>query len=436
MQESKLKFNLLQVCFIIITSTISIISYYAISNILSAIILIILGLEILILNKFNYGYILNMPGIFGFMWFCTIGISCLQLNQSQVDWKIETWAYLILTYIMFLIGFCIQGPLNKNRIEHLNKISKKQYLFFLFTISIIIVIAFVTEVLIRREIPAFSNDMSSYHNFSVTGIHYFTVLSCFILPITIIGIYYFKQEINKKEWIFIILANLMAILVPILIVSRHLILMTLVISAIVLLMLNKKIEKIVLVCTICIAIVGWFGISSLRNQNDQYLANAMEIQDNSILSIKNMQIYMYMACNYDNFNANIGNISELYYGQKSFFPVFALTGLKFIIPNVTEDNLVRFIDTYNTYPIVMQPYQDFGGIGIIVYMLVIGILCRYIELLEKNKPMNILIDAIIKYCLIFSFFTNGFATPAIWFYVIIIIISNFVFFKDGVFEKE
>ena len=435
-QSNVVKLNLFQICIVIIASTIAIISYYTISNILSSIVLILLGIEILIIYKKNYSYILNMPGIFGFIWFFTIGLSCLQLNHCQVDWNIETWIYLILTYIMFLIGFCIKIGKNGENAKPKNRISKKQYLTFLFAISAVIVVAFLTEVLIRKQIPAFSNDMSSYHNFGVTGIHYFTVLSCLVLPITIVGIYYFRKEINKKEWMLIITVNLIAISIPILIVSRHLILMTLVISAIVFLILNNKKEKLALIATMIIAIIGWFGISSLRNQNDEYLRQALDIQENALLSIKNMQVYMYIACNYDNFNANIDNINELYYGQKSFFPIFALTGLKFVIPKVAEDNLIKFIDTYNTYPIIMQPYQDLGGFGIILYMFIIGIFCRYIEQLEKNKPTNIIIDAIIKYCLIFSFFTNGFATPAIWFYVIIMIVSKFVFFKDGILEKK
>ena len=35
-----------------------------------------------------------------------------------------------------------------------------------------------------------------------------------------------------------------------------------------------------------------------------------------------------------------------------------------------------------------------------------------------------------------SFFTNGFATPAIWFYIIAMIISNAVFFKNMELKKE
>ena len=230
--------------------------------------------------------------------------------------------------------------------------------------------------------------------------------------------------------------NIIGILIPILIVSRHLLLMTFVLGTIVAITLNKKYEKYMIILIALVGIVGWFGISSLRKQDDVYLKGAMCIQDDSILSIKNMQIYMYVSCNYDNFNANVGKIEKLSLGTKSLFPIFALTGLKFIIPNIADENLIRFVDVYNTYPIIMQPYQDFGEIGIYIYMMVIGYLCGLVENIEKNKFSNILIDSIFKYCLIFSFFTNGFATPAIWFYVIILKLIEKIFFKGKILKMD
>ena len=90
-------------------------------------------------------------------------------------------------------------------------------------------------------------------------------------------------------------------------------------------------------------------------------------------------------------------------GKKCAFPIFAFTGLKFKIPSTTEDTLIRIVKNYNTYPLITEPYQDFGGIGICIYMLIIGIICGYIDSLDNKKVSNIIIKAIIKYCLAFSF---------------------------------
>ena len=434
----KVKQELVQIGVVIFFTMIITMSYYFINNVFAAILTILLGIEILIVNKKIFGYVTNMPGLFGGVWFLTIGLSCLQLHQKQVTWEYNTWLYYILTYSIFLGGYCLFEVIKKKeKNENVSLlIDKKLALEFLTSITAICTVFFILEVIIRRQIPALSSDMSSYHNFGVTGLHYFTVLSCFILPISIVCVMLYRKEFTRLDYVKIVSYNIIGILIPILIVSRHLLLMTFVLGTIVAITLNKKYEKYMIILIALVGIVGWFGISSLRKQDDVYLKEAMCIQDDSILSIKNMQIYMYVSCNYDNFNANVGKIEKLSLGTKSLFPIFALTGLKFIIPNIADENLIRFVDVYNTYPIIMQPYQDFGEIGIYIYMMVIGYLCGLVENIKKNKFSNILIDSIFKYCLIFSFFTNGFATPAIWFYVIILILIEKIFFRGKILKMD
>lgn len=418
-----------------IVSLLTIILYYKVSNVVSAIIFGILAIYIVFSSKKKYGVFMNSEGIFGGVWFGIIGLACLQLHQFQVNWSVMTWFYLVMSYILFLLGYMLKRKNNISEKEK-KKIPKKRFLLFL-SLGVICVCAFlVVEIIIRKEIPLFSKNMSSYMNFGVTGLHYFTVCSCLIMPISIIYIHYYKNEFKVIDYIYVVVIDIISLLIPILIVSRQLLIITLVLTVAVISIVNKKLEGKILIMVVVLGSMGWMLISQYRNQDDKYLKQALQIQDDCILSTKQMQVYMYLTCNFDNFNLNVGKLDKYYYGQKCAFPIFAFTGLKFKIPSTTEDTLTRIVKNYNTYPLITEPYQDFGGIGICIYMLIIGIICGYIDSLDNKKVSNIIIKAIIKYCLAFSFFTNGFATPAIWFYIIAMIISNAVFFKNMELKKE
>lgn len=244
-------------------------------------------------------------------------------------------------------------------------------------------------------------------------------------------IYFNKYKLSKKEIAFLVIINLICLAIPFLIVSRQLILTTIVITGFTIMSLYKKHELKMIIFIVCLGLITWILISQFRNQSDAYLKKALNIQDDCVLSVSNMQIYMYVAINYDNFNLNVDELPQHYYGTKSLFPLFAFTGLKFIMSSITNaaSSANKIIQVYNTYPIILTPYLDFGGIGIVIYMLLIGYISCFVEKRKENEPVNILLKSLIKYALLFSFFTSYFANAAFWFYVIILLIGKLVFFS-------
>ncbi len=437
-EKNKNWIDKLKLIFIVaVVSCISIFFYYKVSNIISASIFEILAIYIVFSMKKKYGIFMNSEGIFGGIWFGIIGLACLQLHQFQTNWSLMTWFYLVISYILFLAGYEVKEKINTNtKNKEKKKISKQRFLVYLVLCVLCVCAVLAVEIIIRKEIPLFSKNMSSYMNFGVTGLHYFTVCSCLIIPISIIYIHYYKSELKVMDYVLIAIMGAISVAIPILIVSRQLLIITLVLSVSVISILNKKIESKILIVVAVIGTIGWGLISQYRNQDDNYLKRALQIQDDCALSTKQMQVYMYLTCNFDNFDLNVGNLDKYYYGQKCAFPIFAFTGLKFKIPSTTEDTLIRIVKTYNTYPMITEPYQDFGGIGICLYMFLIGVVCGYVDSLNNKSISNIIIKAVIKYCLVFSFFTNGFATPAIWFYIIVMIASNFIFFRNMELKEE
>lgn len=152
-----------------------------------------------------------------------------------------------------------------------------------------------------------------------------------------------QNELKVIDYIYVVVIDIISLLIPILIVSRQLLIITLVLTVAVISIVNKKLEGKILIMVVVLGSMGWMLISQYRNQDDKYLKQALQIQDDCILSTKQMQVYMYLTCNFDNFNLNVGKLDKYYYGQKCAFPIFAFTGLKFKIPSTTEDTLIRIV---------------------------------------------------------------------------------------------
>lgn len=390
---------------------ISIMFYYSNRNIISAIILMLTSVLLIILDKKEYGYYTNPKGIFSCVYLFTIGLSNLRLHSAQVEWKIWTWVCIICGYLAFHIGYLFKQGKTKKNINK-SKMSKRCSLILIVLISTASIIGLIIEAIIRGYLPICSDNMASYQNFSVTGIHYFTVSCALILPLSVIYYMLHKTKISIIEKIYLLIINIICITIPFLIVSRQLMLTTLVLTLLAIIEVDNNKEILKILITGLLIILTWIMIGNYRNQNEEYLKQALEIntisqtedlnnkitntnnieddnykeqvvnidnkmQNNESLSnnytnefnnieddnhknqnktknitinseqnstskkksnesTKFMQIYMYLAMNYDNFNCNVKQLNQFYYGTKSLFPIFALTGLKFIYPYFSD----------------------------------------------------------------------------------------------------
>ena len=405
----------------------SIIFYYMQHNVIASLILIITAICLTYINKRKYDYYTNPVGIFCGIWFFTIGLSVLRLHNLQVEWKITTWICLIIAFISFVFGYVVKNNIVKDKL-----LSKK----------------------------VFSNDMSAYHNYGVFGLRYLVQLSVLILPMSFILYNKYKKELNRKEITFLIIMNIIAVSIPFIIVARGVVLTILTLSLFVLGKIYKKKEFYIIPVILVIALGSWKIIGSFRNQSDAYLKEVLKIettptadinkknskevlkedtQSESVkgyskisTNIKFMRTYMYLAMNYDNFDLNVKENKERYYGLSSLLPItFALTKLSIIDKNIflnLESTPKRITYYFNTNPIVYTPYIDFGIIGVALYMFIIGFLCCFLENLNSSTT-NILLQALFKFGLTFSFFCSYFAQPIFWVYIVVITIGYLVFFK-------
>ena len=439
----------------------SIIFYYMQHNVIASLILIITAICLTYINKRKYDYYTNPVGIFCGIWFFTIGLSVLRLHNLQVEWKITTWICLIIAFISFVFGYVVKNNIVKDKLLLFeDKYNKKIDFLFLKILFGVSVFSLVITIYVLKYVPIFSNDMSAYHNYGVFGLRYLVQLSVLILPMSFILYNKYKKELNRKEITFLIIMNIIAVSIPFIIVARGVVLTILTLSLFVLGKIYKKKEFYIIPVILVIALGSWKIIGSFRNQSDAYLKEVLKIettptadinkknskevlkedtQSESVkgyskisTNIKFMRTYMYLAMNYDNFDLNVKENKERYYGLSSLLPItFALTKLSIIDKNIFLNlEITPKIITYyfNTNPIVYTPYIDFGIIGVALYMFIIGFLCCFLENLNSSTT-NILLQALFKFGLTFSFFCSYFAQPIFWVYIVVITIGYLVFFK-------
>jgi oligosaccharide repeat unit polymerase len=100
------------------------------------------------------------------------------------------------------------------------------------------------------------------------------------------------------------------------------------------------------------------------------------------------------------------------YGSYTFRPIVKMTPLKKI--NYFNNPKFDTLKSLCTYSI--EPYFDFGYIGVIVINLLYGLYSTHVYLNYKNKssPQYIITFTLVSFCMIMMTFTNLFNTFFIW----------------------
>lgn len=441
-KENILFFNNITIA--LISFTISILSYYWGYNNVSSIILILSSIFLVYLNKKEYGYYTNPVSVFSGIWLFSIGLATLRLHPVQTEWKFAAWVCLVVAFVFFIVGYNtlknFKFNFKKNNDFDNNKKANLILILIVFSCSLI---SIIIECFIC-EIPLFSKDMFAYMNFGVFGLRYFGVLSALVLPLSCLYVAKFKKQISKKEFIMLIIINVIMFCIPFLIVSRGLVLEMLFFTLFTLCSIYKKKEILVIPIILLIILFSWKSIGSLKNMDDTFLNEALKMnildkkediktdiaekKETPIINIKNvklMRTYMYFALNYDNFNLNVNEINYTY-GKSCFFPVYVMTGLKFVTQMKDPRNkLKKIIRRYNTYSILFLPYMDFGIFGVAVFMFIMGFLSFFFESIYPN----IIFNSILKFCLLFSFFSPYLIYPTTFlFYIVFLIVGKKISF--------
>ncbi len=167
------------------------------------------------------------------------------------------------------------------------------------------------------------------------------------------------------------------------------------------------------------AMVAAYVVLTVARSHDVAYLNGIFEMKNSSMPIFITQPYMYIANNYENFNYLVEHLEQFAFGMRSLFPLWALTGLKFVMPSLADYPILVNKEELTTVTLFYDAYYDFGIVGVVVFSCILGgvswLLVRKLRRMEN--PVGYLFYAQMGVYLMLSFFTTWFSNPTTWFYL-------------------
>ncbi len=408
---------------------------------------IILIAEAVILGIYFYrkdGCLVSFRLLLSVFWIGGEGLAAFRLSNLHPKWTTAAWLSFAVFYFVFLLGYdlaecrkkkSIRFEMRLNRLTGAGRAEQSQDAFLkkvfhcIIIMTVVPLIAFVFEAAVLGYIPLFSTETHAYDHFHITGVHYFTVSSIFVPALSVIWLLDGGWQIrdSKKIWV-LILCNLLAVMIPVMCISKFQFALAMMLPAILFLLMRPHISGKYLAAGFGIMFVVLGGAAVVmtlsRHYEPGYLNSVFEMRDES-MPVMFQYVYMYIANNYANFNEltkaiGSGEISFAW-GMKELFPVFALTGMKFVFPELVHYPAPVTKDTLNTLTIIYDAYYDFGIAGVTVFAVLLGIVCAKLRMMTQKRcnPIAYLFYGQIAMYVMLSFFSAWFTVPTTWFWLVI-----------------
>ena len=305
--------------------------------------------------------------------------------------------------------------------------------------AILSLLGFIAEAIILQYVPLFADTGHAYLEFHVSGIHYFTI-QCVMIPA--LSVLYFRkkngEKCNRTQKILLVFSNLTAVLIPVLCVSRfHFLYMTVLAVVVYMSAYGKGTWKTV-VMVVAVVIPVYVLLSVARNQSAGYLEGVFAMK-NTDIPVWIAQPYMYVTSNYENFNYMVESMtSHLYDGVRMLYPLWALTGLKFLFPVEISRPPYIVKKELSTFTLFYDAYYDFGIIGLLVFASALGMVSAFLtkRMAEGENPVIHLFYGQVAICFMLSFFTTWFSDPTVWFRLIMTSVIYMIIEKDTKQSEE
>ena len=365
------------------------------------------------------GSLVELRALFTLAWVGGQGIACLQLSKLQADWNYVTWLCFFLIFGGFGIGYEWGQKYEKVEEKELEKDEEqaRRLLHCIIGLMAASILCFAFEAVKVGFIPLFSDEPHAYSYFHVSGVHYFTV-SCILIPAITVLYIKVSTKISAGNKLLLLAANVTAVVIPFLCVSRFQLLFAVGFAVVTYIMVNKKIRIRTMVILIVALVPAYVILTVFRHHDVSYLNSIFEMKWEK-MPIFITQPYMYVANNFENFNCMVEQMTEHTWGIKMLFPFFALTGLKFVIPQVNITQIYLTKPELTTLTMFYDAYYDFGIFGVFFFALLIGILAKILMSVVKNSknPTTYLFYGQIAIYLGLAFFTTWFSNPTTWFWL-------------------
>ena len=372
-------------------------------------------------EKRRNGGKVNLLALFSLSFVGGEGVSCLKLSHLQGPWEWQTFAAFFLAYGAFRLAFRFASGVSsrggRQREGRLAAIREERLFLALIGLSLASFAAFLIEVRILGFVPFLVRHMPhAYSYFHVSGLHYLTV-SCVLVPSLALIYRTAVRHRGRGETVAVAGAVLLSLLIPVLCVSRFQLLLAVLMAAFTWLTLRREPIPGPLAALGFVLLLGAYGILSMaRGHSVSYLNGIFEMKRNFPIFVS--QPYIYIANNYDNVNCLIRELPQHSFGLKMLFPVIALSGLKFLRPELTAFPLYVTKTELTTVTLIYDAWYDFGILGVVAFCALLGFVAARLEKKrrEQHSPVFCMFYAQFSIYIMLSFFTTWFSNPATWVY--------------------
>ena len=363
------------------------------------------------------------------------GLSCMKLSRLQTDWEPLTWAVLFLAVMVFRLVFELlkqrsvrvrssemNGADSGARAENgacgsLTELKRNRLFLSIAGICLISWAAFFTEAKLLGYVPLFLRGVPhAYSWFHVSGLHYFTV-SCALIPALSVVFFETEPGAGHIRKTIVLLCCVCAFLIPVLCVSRSQMILAAMLAGITFATLRGgKVPLFGGACAGAGLLLLYVLLTAARSHSVDYLNEIFEMKYR--LPIFVSQPYIYISNNYDNLNCLIRDLHAHSMGIRMLFPVWALTGLKFLYPSLTAWPLYLTKEELTTLTLFYDAWYDFGTAGVVLFSGALGAVSFFLEkrMRETHGPVLHVVFAQMAAYFALSFFTTWFSNPATWFY--------------------
>lgn len=381
------------------------------------------------------GCLVHLRGLFSLFWIGGQGVACLKLSRLQVPWSPITWICFFLAYSVFYLTFAwlsgeisLGGKRGRNPAwpaartqggKPLGGVSGAGLFECLLGVTAVSLAAFCFEAWYLGYIPFLVRGVPhAYSYFHVTGVHYFTV-SCVLAPA--LGVLFFVTDRGRSgqaKRLLAAAAVLIALAIPILCVSRFQLILAVALAVFVYTLWEGSFP-LAWGAGLAVLMVAAYAVLTVARSHDVAYLNGIFEMKNESTPIFITQPYMYIANNYENFNYLVEHLEQFAWGMRSLFPLWALTGLKFVMPSLANYPILVNKEELTTVTLFYDAYYDFGAAGVILLSGILGAVSFLLmrKLSRMQNPVDYLFYAQIGVYLSLSFFTTWFSNPTTWFYL-------------------